>query len=163
MSYLQAFLHQRYDNNDSTNHTTMDSTKQPQQQISIRLLGQGTSLPSSLQPFAPEYVQIVPHVQHFEQFAAAVGCTCDSLVTVLQSRDNQAYFTTQLTGSLPQAAAYQLPLVVHERLARVYHAFLPPLYETHADDTDSFVRALERLLERRRQQEQEQEQPHQDE
>ena len=163
MSYLQAFLSRRYDTNDTTHptntsstSTSNDATKQPQ--VSIRLLGQGTSLPSSLQPYAPEYVQIVPHVQHFEQFAEAVGCTCDSLVTVLQSRDNRAYFTTQLTGSLPQAAAYHIPLVVHERLAHVYHAYLPPLYETHADDTDSFVRALERLLERRRRQQEQEEQ-----
>lgn len=88
-------------------------------------------------------------IPEFVAYQEKIYDTCDAILSLLTKTHQSQYFSgkTQLSGALVQASAYQLPIVVHEELVnRGYRQYLSQYIETHTDDADSFVSAMNRLI-----------------
>jgi len=113
-------------------------------QVTLQLHGRGW-FPNQLKRFRGRVKQ-TRDTSGFVEYERQIAHECDVILALLEKKSHEQYFTTTLTGTMPQASAYNVPLVIHEDLAQVYRTYLPDLYETHTDDVDSFVAALDRIL-----------------
>jgi hypothetical protein len=77
-----------------------------------------------------------------------VATGCDVMLALIDQQRNSPYFTRSvMSGTMVQASAYKHPFVVHNHLAKVYGEYLKEqLIETHTDDPNTFVDALEKML-----------------
>jgi len=87
-------------------------------------------------------------IAEFVAYQENIYDTCDAILSLLTRTHQPQYFIneTKLSGNLVQASAYQLPVVVHEDLANGGYRQLLSMIETHTDDADSFVSAVDRLI-----------------
>lgn len=74
----------------------------------------------------------------------------DVILGLIDRKHHANYFPgskkQKLSGSLAQAAAYGLPIVLHEDLEPVYIEQLKSVHtESHSDDPASFQQALDRM------------------
>jgi hypothetical protein len=88
-------------------------------------------------------------IADFEEYQHKIATTCHAILSLLVSTTHPEYFSMdkKLTGSVVQAAAYRLPIVLHTDLAKLYERYVPDAI-THGDDQDSFNDAIRTLLER---------------
>jgi hypothetical protein len=109
-------------------------------------LGWG-SLPKVMDPWL-DRIQ-VHSVPGFQAFQERLVHTCHAIVSMLQPSANPDYFhgSRKLSGSIVQAAAYRLPIVLHHDLARLYQGHLA-FVEPHGDDQSSFDEAVQRMIHR---------------
>ena len=88
-------------------------------------------------------------IQSFREFYDEVA-QCDVILPLVEPDSPlPAYFAGKLTGSVVQAAAYEIEMVAHEALEHIYHDFLTAPTETYTDEEGSFERALRRMLRRK--------------
>lgn len=88
----------------------------------------------------------------FVLFETMVYDLCDVILGLLTKNHTPDYFDgpkKKQSGSMLQAIAYQRPMVLHEDLAEPYKHHLTDI-EVHNDDPDSFVGAMDRILDRLR-------------
>jgi hypothetical protein len=88
-------------------------------------------------------------IADFEEYQHKIITTCHAILSLLVSTTHPEYFSMdkKLTGSVVQAAAYRLPIVLHTDLAKLYERYVPDAI-THGDDQESFNDAIQRLIER---------------
>jgi len=87
-----------------------------------------------------------PRINKFHVFQELVATTCDVVLALVDENTHPEYFFDQLTGTVPQASAYNIPLVIHEELVSIYKQHLPDLYETHTASPLTFRNAVRRIL-----------------
>jgi len=112
----------------------------------IRIHGEGC-LPSSLRQHELRFHQ--SFISKYENYQTLVRTECDILLALVDKKEHENYFFDQLTGTMSQSSAHNIPIVIHEELAMtVYKDYLPDIYETHTDASGSFVDALKRILDK---------------
>jgi hypothetical protein len=72
--------------------------------------------------------------------------TCHAMLAMLQRTTHPEYFSDKLSGSIAQASAYHLPVLLHADLAKLYEKHLAKPLFVHGDDQESFNEGLEQLV-----------------
>ena len=104
-------------------------------------------LPTSLDAWSH---RVTSHsIGNYVEFQRSVVQTCDAIMPLLRPTTQPDYFTgaKKLSGSIVQAAAYKLPIVLHHDLAKLYESHIVDTV-THGDDQESYNDAIQRLLHR---------------
>jgi hypothetical protein len=85
----------------------------------------------------------------YQEFHDKVG-RCDAILALVTKRKSPRYFDSKLSGIIPILLAYKQPAIIHEDLYELYREQLPDnvSYETHSDESSSFVDALVRFLDK---------------
>jgi hypothetical protein len=120
--------------------------------FSVELLGRGP-IPHELA--SHRYVQY--RLNSFWHYQWHVAKRCDVILGLVDKAEHGDYFfdtgdhTThaskrKLSGSLPQASAYRIPMVLHEELYDIYRPYLPAHVETHGEDPHGFALAVDRMI-----------------
>ena len=88
-------------------------------------------------------------IRNYVEFQRSLVQTCHAILSLLRPSTQSDYFTgtKKLSGSIVQAAAYKLPIVLHHELAKVYQSHIADTV-THGDDQESFNDAIRRLRHR---------------
>jgi len=111
----------------------------------IQIFGSSEIKPPVLRPYNQKWVTKT-NITQFDVYQRRVAEKCDALLALVDRVSHNEYFVDQLTGTVPQASAYNIPIVIHEDLAAQYGQYLPEIYETHEDHNRTFVEALDRLI-----------------
>jgi hypothetical protein len=88
----------------------------------------------------------------FVLFETMVYDLCDVILGLLTQDATPDYFDgpkKKQSGSMLQAIAYKRPMILHEDLTEPYRHHLTDI-EVHNDDPDSFVNAMDRILDKLR-------------
>eukprot|EP01068_Selenidium_serpulae_P004930 Selendium_serpulae@DN3808_c0_g1_i6.p1 len=111
-----------------------------------------------LRPFdKPDFQELVRlrAVPDFVAFSQGVA-QCDILLPLIEPQINSEYFQGQLTGNIPLAVAYKIPLVLHEDMKTIYEKYITDIptetYVGHStnviDKLESFSAAMNRMITR---------------
>jgi hypothetical protein len=115
--------------------------------VSFQNLGRG-KIPSVMTPWRPNYLTHY-RIEDYEEYQAKIATDCQAILALVLPSTQPDYFSNEkkLSGSVVQAAAYRLPIVLHTDLAKLYDRYIPDVI-THGDDQESFNEALATLIER---------------
>ena len=111
----------------------------------IQIYGSSEIKPPILRPYRKRVT--LTNITEFDTYQRRVA-QCDALLALVDTRSHPEYFRDQLTGTVPQASAYNIPIVLHHELVTLYKDHLPDMYEAHGDNNRTFVAALDRLIDR---------------
>lgn len=113
--------------------------------LHIHHLGRGPN-PEALKGYEQLFSKhITPNFVPYERIFYDV---CDVVLGLLTKKTTPAYFDAgkqKLSGSILHAIVYKRPMVLHEELASRFQKHLTDV-ETHADDGQSFVAAMDRMM-----------------
>jgi len=145
-TFLRAYL------DTKANTTTVSQAKRPiaipNLPFHVRIFGSSEIKPPVLNPYNRHHVTLTNNLTDFVAYQTAVFETCDAVLALVDRISHPEYFGDQLTGTVAQSNAYNIPIVIHEELADLYRDSLPELYATHGDDNATFATAVDTLLER---------------
>lgn len=129
--------------------------KQTKRLVRINLLGKG-EFPEPLNDY--RNITRQQTIIDFVEYQNTIASRCDVLLPLVDTKKNGDYFDKpgkkkagkkKLSGSIVQAVAYSIPMVVHEEISQLYEKEHPPgtPWETHTNDPRTFTVALKRLVE----------------
>jgi hypothetical protein len=131
---------------DDGTTTTHDNHHQ-NERFSVSLLGRGP-IPAALTNH--QYTQY--RINSFLQYQEHIARHCHVILGLVDQAEHGDYFNStmnskrKLSGSIPQASAYRIPMVLHEELYDIYRRYLPAHVEIHGEDPHSFALAMDRML-----------------
>lgn len=113
----------------------------------VAVFGAG-DFPGSLLPHGPRIHQI--DEPGFVSFHRRIVQECDALLGLITKEMNVDYFLgntslKKLSGTVPVAIHYKLPLVIHKELAALYGAHWTAPIFSHEDDVASFATAMNEM------------------
>lgn len=108
----------------------------------IKLIGRG-KLPEYLTPWADHFILELdrPYLEYHAAFAGV-----DALLALIDESFSHGYFTNQLTSTVSYAVGYNIPLIAHSRLARIY-ADVPDLTLISYTTPSEFINCVASFIE----------------
>ena len=120
--------------------------------IRVKILSRSANVPTVFVKYNLTSLVDIIRTNKFLEFQKVISEQCDLLLPLLDPEHNPNYFfgdgdssLKTLSGSLPQAIAYQLPTVMHTGLYDIYKDHLSAPSNTYNDST-SFHHALHNMI-----------------
>jgi hypothetical protein len=127
-------------------HRSSNGTYSLEDCMQLWLMGAG-QFPKGLTRYSNQMQQV--RTQSYGEFELLVATECHVIMTLLDEGKTPNYFSgpRKLSGAIVvQVAVYQIPVVIHQKLYRVYEPYLKGHVETHSNDPDTFITAMRRML-----------------